>query len=357
MYIVTNRNIEETTTGLDAIGPRLNSKGANELRLIEATKDDAGNWQLDIIPDKSTNEMKAEVGITTPGVAWGSQYVSRKVLERIRKEKRNLLLFVHGFNNDIKAILERSEKFSDNYDVEVVAFSWPANGGGAKGVVDYKSDKRDAAASVGALDRTLGKMYQYLAEFNEERIKEIIVSANSFKDFRGNEEEKSKFITRMTEQSCPFTVNLVLHSMGNYLFKKMLQSSIYRGSQLLFDNVIMVAADTNNEGHAEWVDKIQCRRRVYITINEDDAALMASRLKAGPSQKARLGHFPYALDSKRAAYVDVTNARNVESSHAYFEGKPIKNQSVKKFFKEALNGSRAEKDLDFDAATNVYRIS
>ncbi|MGL6231831.1 hypothetical protein ACSZMQ_12290 [Aeromonas rivipollensis] len=51
---------------------------------------------------------------------------------------------------------------------------------------------------------------------------------------------------------CPFTINLMLHSMGNYLFKHLLGSSTYNANHLLFDNVVMVAADTNNEHHAEW---------------------------------------------------------------------------------------------------------
>ena len=74
------------------------------------------------------------------------------------------------------------------------------------------------------------------------------------------------------EQALPFTINLLLHSMGNYLFKHLLGSTTYHANQLLFDNIIMAAADTNNELHAQWVDRIQCRNRLYITINERDGA-------------------------------------------------------------------------------------
>ena len=43
-----------------------------------------------------------------------------------------------------------------------------------KGVMDYKSDKRDAKASVGALDRCIAKFNHFLTEFNEQRIKRFL---------------------------------------------------------------------------------------------------------------------------------------------------------------------------------------
>ncbi len=352
MFIVTNRSINEVAEGLQKLGSTPNPKGPNELRLVEAIKD-ANGWNINIIPDTLDEKMKSEVGITDSGTAYGSQYVARKVFNRIQKSKRNFIFYVHGYNNDIEVVLERINGFAQNYDVEVMAFSWPSQGGGVKGLADYKSDKRDAAASVGALDRCFAKMYDYLNEFNGERVAKIVEKANQ--KHPNNAEKRDKFITKMAEKGCPFTVNLVLHSMGNYLFKKVVQSSVYRGTQLLFDNVVMVAADTNNKGHTEWVDQIQCRKRVYIAINEDDSALMVARIKSGEEQQARLGHYPYNLDSQQAVYVNFTGASYVRKSHAYFEGRPLRNKYVKQFFKQAFNGERAEEKLKFNAANAVYR--
>jgi hypothetical protein len=83
---------------------------------------------------------------------------------------------------------------------------------------------------------------------------------------------------------------------------------------LLFDNVTLVAADANNEGHAEWVDLINCRNRIFITINEDDSALMASRMKPGATQKARLGTICSTSTPDKAIYVNFTGARLVGDS-------------------------------------------
>jgi len=352
MYIVTNRSINESARGLQKLGSKPNAEGANELRLVEASKK-AGRWHINILADKLDRKMKREIGLTGEETVYASQYVAQKLLKRVQQNKRNLLFFVHGFNNDFETMLERAEGFSRKYNVEVIAFSWPANGGGARGVASYRSDKRDARVSVGALDRCFTKIYGYLDEFNA--VLNHSIKAKACKKYPGNHEARDQFITRMTEKACPFTVNMVLHSMGNYLYKHLLLSSIYRAHRLLFDNVIIAAADTNNAAHAGWVDRIQCRRRVYITINEDDSALMASRMKVGEEQKARLGHCLHHLDSRQAIYVDFTNAAYVKRSHAYFEGTSLRNKAVKTFFHKAFNGQRVEEDLTYDSARGLYK--
>ena len=75
----------------------------------------------------------------------------------------------------------------------------------------------------------------------------------------------------------------------------------------------------------------------------------------GFQQRARLGHYPFDLNSKYAAYVQFTDATHVGSSHSYFEGKPLQNTKVKRFFKNVLNGDRAD-SKGYDAASNTYRI-
>jgi esterase/lipase superfamily enzyme len=121
-------------------------------------------------------------------------------------------------------------------------------------------------------------------------------------------------------------------------------------------DLVLAAADANNEEHARWVDKIRARRRVYVTINEDDKALQVSRLKAGEEQQARLGHYPFNLHAKHAAYVQFTDASKVGSSHAYFEGKPLQNPKVRRFFRAVLNGKRGDRHLVFDPASNTFRL-
>lgn len=351
MFIVTNREVDANKAGLEKLGRKPNPEGPNELRLAKATRQN-NKWVIEILPDYATDAMKKEVDLVGDEVV-SSRYVSAKLFQRLQDAERNFVFFVHGYNNDIEAVLDRAEAFSKEFNIEVMAFSWPANGGGLKGVADYLSDKRDAQASVGALGRSLEKLSDYLSGFHEVRDQKIKEEAEArFPDDVGKRDE---FMSQARNKVCPFTINLVLHSMGNYVFKQMMQSSVHVGGRkLIFDNVIMAAADTNNENHDEWVDVINCRKRIYITINEDDSALRVSRMKLGSLQKARLGHYPYNLNAEKATYINFTNAAWVGSSHAYFEGKPLRNRDVRQFFTEAFNGKRAEEGLIFDASRRMY---
>lgn len=376
MFIVTNREVDETKTSVkEAFKSYPNSCGPNELRLAEAVRDGKA-WKVRILPDEITDDMVAEVGLSReidPDTGkskplYASAYVARRIVERVnpkmaggRGKGRNLLFFVHGFNNDVEAVLDRAEQLEKNYGVEVLPFTWPANGGGVKGVASYKSDKRDALASTGALDRCFGKLEQILNTIHEDHVKRVEKLAN--KRYANKDKPESmdaerwdRYFTKESQKWCPFSISIMLHSMGNYLFKHLLKSTVYRGNRLLFDNVLMVAADTNNAGHAEWVDRIQCRGRIYITINERDSALLASRMKVGEQQLARLGHYPYRLDSSQAVYVDFTGQPRVGSEHAYFEGVSLKNAQVNNFFYDSANGDVAETKLSFDVGRNMYSL-
>jgi esterase/lipase superfamily enzyme len=363
MFLVTNREIRKNKGGTEVLGKNPNTAGPNELRLVEATKR-AGKWSLTVLPDEATPAMKQSVGMTRGDDSHIAAYAAHKILEavnpraihpRSRKRGKNLLVFVHGYNNDVEDVLERSRSLARIYGLEVLPFSWPANGGGLiSGVPSYKSDKRDAKISIGALDRTLLEIARRLDQLTARRLEKIRrEAANRHRD---NKEAQDALISRALQSECPFTINLLAHSMGNYLYKHLLLSSASEGTTMLFDNVVLAAADANNEDHARWVDQIRCRRRVYITINEDDFALRASRLKSGEEQRARLGHYPFNLHSRHAAYVQFTGAAHVGNSHAYFADGALENPRVKRFFRRALHGERADRGLAYDAGSNTYRV-
>lgn len=358
LYFVINRAIFESKPRLEKFGDSMNPSGPHELRIAQAWGDSEGKWDAKILKDKLSSVEKKKFGITKEEDGFRSRKVASDILKRLQSAPgKNRLLFVHGFNNNVEAVLDRAEKLGDLYGVEVVPFTWPANGGGAKGVVSYKSDKQDARASVGAFNRVLEKTRELLEDINRKRLAAIRLQARA--EFRSDREAQDRFFVEQSQLGCPFKVSLLCHSMGNYLLKQFMSSSIYDGGRLLFDNVVLAAADTNNKGHAEWVDKINSRRRTYVVINEDDSALLASRVKSGDAQLARLGHYTRGLNAAHAVYVDFTDAPDMHDSHAYFEDVPVASRSgeVYDFFNEALNGGRAEHGLHFHASENVYRAS
>lgn len=355
MYLVTNRNVNEGKTGIDLLADKPNEKGPNELRLIKATKK-GKKWHLRALEDLLTQEEIKKLGFEIqPGKAYYSSHLAtRQTVDRARKEKKHIVFFIHGFNNDVTSVLNRAQTLEKLYNIIVIPFTWPANGGGIQGVASYRDDKRDAYISKGALDRTLEFMRMHIEEITHDMQTKLWAQAK--KKFPEDAELRDAFYTNLIDQACPVTVNMFAHSMGNYVLKQVLQSTASAGTGLVFDNVILACADTNNKDHQNWVDNIKCRRRIFITTNENDNALAASRAKFGEGQLERLGHAVDDLNASRASYVNFTDVAFVKNSHSYFEGTPVRNKQVKQFFATAFTGGPAEQPLKYNVAKNLYEF-
>ncbi|MEO0869361.1 MAG: alpha/beta hydrolase [Cyanobacteria bacterium J06642_11] len=316
MYVVTNRNLQPNARPEERFGATFNQKGPHELRLAEAQKV-GDRWQVNILEDRVNHNGED---------MWASEAAFLKTQQRMGQNRTNALFFVHGFNTDFGDALEAAYRIEQLYNVEMVLFTWPSNGGGSiEGLASYQDDKRDAALSIGALDRCLEKLAGYFVKHRD--------------------------------KACRCTFNLALHSMGNYLFKRLLSSSIYQGETMLFDNIVMLAADVNNKNHGEWVDRVRFRNRLFITLNEDDGALLASKALAGEEQKARLGHWTRNLTARNATYLDFTDSAHIRAHHNYFtDESALQNRRIQDVFARAFNGEKAERGLEFDAGTGAYRI-
>ncbi len=314
MYIVTNRNPQPNESPEKRFGESFNELGPNELRLAEANQVN-GAWQVEILPDRATYEGKE---------MWASEAAFLKAQQRMRETKTNCLFFVHGFDTSFQGAMEIGHRLQQIYNVEVVIFTWPSKGGGLP-IPLYKDEQRNATLSVGALDRCFEKLAAY--------------------------------VTKYQDRACGQKFTLALHSMANYLFKRLLQSSIYQGETLLFDNIVLLSADVNNKDHAEWVDRIKYHNRMFISINENDFALRLSRAKGGEQQQARLGHWLKNLNSQHAFYLNFTDAESVDEAHNYFtDDNVLQNPNVKETWHTAFNGGKAEQGLVFDSGTRTYKV-
>ncbi|MCP5157454.1 MAG: alpha/beta hydrolase [Ectothiorhodospiraceae bacterium] len=366
MYVVTNRNVVAGASGLDMLGDVPSQEGPNELRLLRIERTGRvrnRSWRVELLDDRlETAEVAAidaefELGLDRQQPYFASLRAAADLVRTARASNRPIVLFVHGFNNDVEAVLERAANLERNFKVQVVPFCWPANGGGSDrrvGVLDYKSDKRDARASAGALERTVAKIGAYLTLFNAGARERLLAEASA--RHPRDTEQRTALFARLMARHCPAEMNLMAHSMGNYVLKHMLAPRSSEGTRRVFGNVLLCAADTNNAGHASWLERIDCRGRVYVTINMRDYALSASMLKAGEEQLPRLGAHLAGLDAGNAVYVDFTGAEAVDDSHAYFEDRALTNPAVEGFFSRALTGARAEEGLEYSAPSNVWTL-
>ncbi|MDJ0580954.1 alpha/beta hydrolase [Crocosphaera sp.] len=319
MIIVTNRNLQEQESPDKKFGENFNENGPTELRVAEANKID-GQWQVEIFPDQLSYQ-----GTEMPA----SEVIFLREQEQMKVKKQNCLFYVHGFNTSFKDALDIGYSLETNYNVKVLLFTWPSNGSESRrildrtrGILSYKSDKREAAESIGGLDRCFDVLRIYLDKYRD--------------------------------LACNQSFNLACHSMGNYLLEQLVRSDLYSNETIFFDNIGLLAADVNNQGHEEWVDRLAYRKRLYVTINEDDFALAASRAKFGEQQLARLGHWIRNLTAEKPFYIDLTD--QVGTSHSYFNDESLQQAPIRKVFDNMFNGLRAERDLVFNSSLGVYQV-
>ncbi|MGR9045295.1 MAG: alpha/beta hydrolase [Gammaproteobacteria bacterium] len=359
MYIVTNRKLDESAKGLDIFGSVPSEKGPNELRLVKASLSGT-QYQTEILDDRLTEqEVRAlikqyNLDIDPTDTWYVSLKVACEIMTEAQGQNKHVLFFVHGYNNDIHDIVKTAMALEALYNVLVVPFTWPANGGGAlTGTASYLCDKQDARASTDALSRFIDKVRVYHGLLTKTRSRQLWDKA--IKKFPDNQEASRQYYVDLLNRDCKISINLMCHSMGNYLLKYALIPSDSSAARLVFDNVSLVAADANNDKHEQWVQRLQVRHRVYVVINENDFALKWSRRKPGEEQLARLGHYLKKLIADNAYYLDVTHAAKVKNEHSYFQGTPVlKNPALKKLFHNLFEGGTAEKGLEYRADINAY---
>lgn len=360
MYVITNRAVVKAK-GLKSFGKTINTNGPNELRLVKVDKS-GSSWKVTALNDKLPlatvknlkNKFKLDIDVNADWYA--SLKVACQLCEQAAKEKKSILFFVHGYNNDIGDVLRAAYEIEALHNVIVVPFSWPANGGGAvSGTASYLSDKADARASAGALNRVIGKIRDYHLMLTQGQKQCLYEEA--IKKHPNNHQAASSLLARLLQEHCPVKISLLCHSMGNYVFKHTFATSQNVTSELVFDNICLVAADTNNADHKSWVGQLDTRKRIYVVINENDAALKVSRIKPGDEQKARLGHYTKQLDSPNAHYIDVTNVHCVGAGHTYFKGEAMrKNKELKALFSLMFKGESIEQLVTYKSDNNTYRL-
>jgi len=292
LLVITNRNIKnENAEDLTLFGEEINIEGASNVRLAWAEKVAGGNWKLELI-------MEPDI-IDSSNIPSRSAF--KKYIKILQENSKDCTFYVHGFNKKFSESMEQAFSIHKRYKVGVVVFSWPSNPGGFI-TNEYKKSKAIASNSIVALDRTFEKLNKYMFE--------------------------------CADESCEVSFNLLLHSMGNYIFEQFIQNPIFAGETKIFDNIILNAADIDVENHDEWANRLKFARNVYATINERDSILLASDI-INPD---RLGNTVGHLNSSRIEYFNLTEGNGVKKKHQHFETTAKANSTVANFFKKVLHG-------------------
>ena len=312
LLVVTNRKIRNSSaTDETLFGEGVNDNGASELRLAWAQKVAGGRWDLELIMEPATLTLD-----NIPSQAAFKEYV--KILQT---RKKDCVFYVHGFNKTFLESLQQSHSIHKRYGVGVVVFSWPSNPGGFI-ISEYKRAQSIASNSIVAMDRTFEKLGYYLCQNPNEL--------------------------------CEISFNLLLHSLGNYIFEQFIRNPIFSIETRIFDNIILNAADVDLTPHEQWTNSLKYARRVYATINERDSILDASNI-INPD---RLGNTARELDSHRVTYFDLTDGKNVKKKHQHFESTANANSTVEEFFKNVLHGKKGLPlpETSFDPGKNAHQL-
>lgn len=284
IYFATNRNPDNTDKPTNFNGG-FSEKDLGDLRFgraeVKVGKLDAKT--IEILPDNDKE---------------GSKALLKQLRASMKADETDALIFIHGFNVSFKKAIESSglmydryQKLSDGkYNPNIFVFSWPSDGR----VDSYFNDRHDAEASGYAFARGLMKLSTFLR-------------ATSKKDV------------------CQQKINLIAHSMGNYVLRHALQQAkkIAKAEPLsrIFDNAILTAADEDSDAFefehklARLPDLVQ---RVTVYFNNSDLALKISDYTKGNPD--RLGHDgpdkPHQIPAK-IVLVDVSGVVDGISSEQY----------------------------------------
>lgn len=301
VYFATNRKQTRKKPPV-RFGDRFNHDGPQFYRVglarVEKKSDD---------PDKGyklVDVLLAEESETGPPVTLGSKEIFKKLREQMRKDHRDILVYIHGFANSFKSSIARAAQVADQYRItppddkeyrpHVFAFSWPSNGQ----VVppwQYFSDRDDAEASGKAMARSLLRLVEFLDE------------------------------TNASGAQCAQRLHLVAHSMGNWALRHTLQGlrnlagpSVMRP---IFENVFLMAADEDDDAleagqEAKLALLTRLARRIHVYHSADDRALVISdKTKFNPDRLGFNGPRTFSGLSTRITSIDCELVDKTELAH------------------------------------------
>ena len=344
ILVISNRNINNDFDNENYFGNQLIEGSAStgmaiaEYSLVEDLDD--FDEDGDIIFDSNA----AKYAWKLKPVASNDNALFGVMLEQISSGtlKKNWVFFVHGNNQTTFKNLEKCREIEQLHDVNVIAFSWPSWRGRLFSIELFKMVAPDilkqGKIGPGILTSIISKgielKQQHYGEAVEIAKESRVALHNTLKHII------SQFILPVRESiGEEFSINLLVHSLGNRVLQKMIEDENLDDITQVFDNVILHQADVNTKGHDKWVRNINMGERVYITHNRKDVVLHISDIFG--SNPKRLGHKSGGNRCSKkevTAYIDFTKGYKVGLNHGLFLMRDIFSGKVNDCFNDLLAG-------------------
>lgn len=230
--------------------------------------------------------------------------------------RRRLLVYLHGNNNPPAACFARCALLESLYGVEVVGFSWAAEGylsngdslpgvGSASGAGDETTLKK-----VSAANRTDSAIQDRIRRYHQAKTnaQDSVDAVARFLRLLGT--------ARLHANVQPFT--MAAHSLGAHLLQYTLDVPGAGESVGTAHNVALLAACVRAAGHRDWLARVRPKGQVFVTYNKADAVLFGAYVADG--SQVKLGAEPGfdLLQSDAVRYVSFNGAKVGLGGHGYF---------------------------------------
>lgn len=317
IYFATNRgelkNDEGMTIGfndeLNAISPVYLRFGAADVSPPSRGQSDWTVKQVRVAPESIPG--------VTPGAVEASRLLgSTAVFEGLRqallaaknaKRSVDLILLLHGYASSFDNALERAAEIKRAYAtkqraVEVAVFSWPSDGS-LTPFLAYASDRDDARASAKAVARALLFFLDYLRNLP-------------------------------AADWCEARLNLVAHSMGNYVLRNAVQAMLseFGGKRLprAFTNIFLMAADEDDDALSDPLKLArlpEMGEAVHVYFSASDRALTISdKTKGNPDRLGTAGPRTLTGLPQKVTLVDCGGVCSTtpisDANHQYYRKRP-----------------------------------
>lgn len=350
IIIISNRNIKNDSP--DDQGNFDENYFGNELATDGVTGMAIAEPNLVEDLDEFDEDGELNLASSAPRYEWRLKSISKskktaqykKMLKGISADtvNKNWMFFVHGNNQTTLKNLEKCRQIEELHDVNVITFSWPSWRGKiftldllkevAPDILKKGGISKGIVASIIASGITLKQQHYNEAVINaiasRAALHETLIQVNQ----HFIEPARSTF-------GKEFTINLLVHSLGNRVLQYMINDESLGKLSKFFDNVILHQADVDTKGHDQWVKNIKLGKRLYITHNRKDAILHISDIFG--SNPKRLGHKSgnaKCSAKEVTAYIDFTKGFKVGLTHGLFLMRDIFSGKVNDCFNDLLTG-------------------
>jgi hypothetical protein len=263
---------------------------------------------------------------TSDAHAWGVNEIPA-VLDLLYAKGKPIVLFVHGRGKEPKKSLQGGtfveghavRKIERGYDCSVLMFNWDS-----------------AFPGFQIFDRTrpLANTIEGAHQFFK-----VLTVLNSY--FEANE-----------SRSRP---SLLVHSMGSIVIQNLVKAQNWPSNRL-FKSVVLSQPDADDTDHAEWLESIALKERVYVTFNRDDHVLARSNDDRAPGARP-LGLGTVQPLAPSAIYIDLTKMGTLgkkDDDHEVFAKGAMNDQLyVCEFFVQALIAGAVNLVVDDNVETKT----